>query len=103
MHIVPAGSTERRDNMKKFLKELVFPLILNGLNLFIFGFYLATHTLYLSWVLLFLDYLGIKACVALLREEGATVTNIISLFLCILAALGGIGITVLWFLILVSR
>lgn len=88
--------------MKKFLADQVFPLILNGLNLFVFGIFLATHTLYLSVVLVCLDFVGLKVSIDILREGPATASNIVSLLLCILAALGGIGLMILWLLILLA-
>lgn len=90
------------ENMKDFLTDQALPLIMNAANLIVFGIFLATHTLFLSVALVCLDFAGLKVSIDTLKEGPATASNIVSLLLCILAALGGIGLMVLWLLILLA-
>lgn len=89
--------------MKDFFADQAFPLILNALNLIVFIIFLVTHTLFLSVMIVSLDLAGLKVSIDTLREEPPTTSAIISLLLYILAALGGIVMTVLWILISLHR
>lgn len=89
--------------MKKFLMELIYPLVMNALNLLIFGVYLATHTMHLSWVLLLLDVLGIKASIALIKEKESVASSIVALILFLIALLGALYLIFLAVLILIEK
>lgn len=83
--------------MKKFLMEIGFALLMNAMNLLIYGFYLLSHTMYLSGVLFLLDVIGLKVSFDMVKEKEEMVSSVVSLILFIIALLGAVVLTVLGF------
>lgn len=81
--------------MKKFLMEIAFALLMNALNLLIYGFYLLSHTMYLSWVLFLLDVIGLKVSFDMVKEKEEMASSVVSLILFGIALLGAVGLTVM--------
>jgi len=71
--------------MKEQLKELIFPLILNGINLLIIGlYYYANVVLITIWPIL-LDGLFVAAAFSMLIKKGRRFVDFLVLILCLVA------------------
>ncbi|MBQ8922791.1 MAG: hypothetical protein IJ060_11660 [Oscillospiraceae bacterium] len=71
--------------MKGQLKELIFPLILNGINLLIIGFYYLANVVLISFWPIVLDGLFVAAAFSILMKKDRRFVDFVNLILCLIA------------------
>lgn len=80
--------------MKNFFKENVLCLIFMVINVIIVFVALATHRLMFNLLVPLFELMGLCAYIKAIKEDGATVSNIISLILWVITAFSGICLTI---------